>query len=114
MPPLWRRGKIGIEQPGEIESGVPLGIMDDFEYELSSITLAPGERLLLYTDGIHEAPNAAGDCFGIKTLEKLFSSAREDVKDIGENVTKAVIKYIEGTTQADDMCLLVLGRHLAK
>lgn len=112
MPPLWRRAAsgTGIEQPGEEESGVPLGIMDDFEYQRSSITLAPGERLLLYTDGIHEAPNASGDPFGIKALEKLFASARTDVTDIGENLTRSIVQYIEGTTQADDMCLLVLGR----
>ena len=113
MPPLWRRKSVKIEQPGQAEAGVPLGIMDEFQYELSTITLEPGERLLLYTDGIHEAPNEAGDCFGITALEKLFSSARDDVTDIGENLTKSVIKYIEGTTQADDMCLLVLGRQEA-
>ena len=110
MPPLWRRNGVGIEQPGEDESGLPLGVMDEVDYECSSITLAPGERLLLYTDGIHEAPNAAGDCFGIKALTKLFASTRDDVVDIGENLTKSIVQYIEGTTQADDMCLLVLGR----
>ncbi|MGN6544118.1 MAG: SpoIIE family protein phosphatase [Aureliella sp.] len=110
MPPLWRRGADQILQPGEAESGLPLGIMDDLEYDLSSITLAPGERLVLYTDGIHEAPNLAGDAFGIARLEELLASPLTCVQEIGENVTQTVIKHIEGTTQADDMCLLVLGR----
>lgn len=110
MPPLWRR-RGGIEQPGEAESGVPLGVMDDYQYELSSMTLGSGEHLVLYTDGINEAPNASGDMFGITTLEKLFSAAKEDVTEIGQSITDSVIEYIEGTTQADDMCLVVLGRH---
>ncbi|MCC6511069.1 MAG: SpoIIE family protein phosphatase [Pirellulaceae bacterium] len=109
MAPLWRRAGL-IEQPGEAESGVPLGIMDDYEYEKSSITLQPGERLVLYTDGINEAPNAEGSLFGIPQIEKLLSAAKQDVADIGQNLTDTVLKFIQGTTQADDMCLLVIGR----
>ncbi len=109
MAPLWRRnGK--VEQPGEAESGVPLGIIDDYEYELSKITLGPTERLVLYTDGINEAPDADGKFFGIPTLEKMLGAAEQDVSSIGTNMTDAVIKFIVGTTQADDMCLLVIGR----
>lgn len=109
MAPLWRRaGK--VEQPGEAESGVPLGIIEDYEYEQSTITLGPSERLVLYTDGINEAPDAEGQLFGIPTLEKMLTAAEQDVTIIGTNMTDAVIKYIIGTTQADDMCLLVIGR----
>lgn len=109
MAPLWRRdGK--VEQPGEAESGVPLGIMEDYEYELSTITLSPSERLVLYTDGINEAPDAAGQLFGIPKLETMLTAAEQDVTVIGTKMTEAVIKYIVGTTQADDMCLLVIGR----
>ncbi len=106
---MWRRQN-GIEQPGEEQAGVPLGIMEDFEYDLATITLSPGERLVLYTDGINEAPNAEGTLFGIPTIEKLLASASQDVSEIGTKLTETVLKYIEGTTQADDMCLLVIGR----
>lgn len=109
MPPLWRRAG-QIVQPGEAEAGLPLGILGELEYELSSITLAPGEHLVLYTDGIHEAPNLSGDAFGIARLEKSLCCPHVDVQEIGESLTQMVIKHIEGTTQADDMCLLVLGR----
>jgi phosphoserine phosphatase RsbU/P len=109
MPPLWRRQGV-IEQPGEAEAGVPLGVMDEYEYELSTITLGHGEHLVLYTDGINEAPNLKGDMFGIAKLEKLFSTAKQDVAQIGQTLTDAVIRHIKGTTQADDMCLVVLGR----
>jgi len=110
MPPLWRRSVDNVEQPGEAESGVPLGIMDEFDYEFSTINLAPGERLVMYTDGINEAPNAQGDLFGIPTLEKLLVDSTNDVAQIGENLTQKVLEFIQGTTQADDMCLLVIGR----
>ncbi len=111
MAPLWRRSLTNVEQPGEEEAGVPLGIMEEFDYEKSTMTLGPGERLVLYTDGINEAPNAAGDCFGIPKLQELLIGCDNDVTRIGSSLTENVIKYIEGTTQADDMCLLVIGRN---
>ncbi len=77
-----------VEQPGEAESGVPLGIIDDYEYELSTITLGPSERLVLYTDGINEAPDAAGQLFGIPTLEKMLTTAEQNVTAIGSNMTR--------------------------
>lgn len=89
---------------------MPLGIIDDYEYELSTITLGPGERLVMYTDGINEAPDAKGQLFGIPTLEKMLIDAEQNVTAIGTNMTDAVIKFIVNTTQADDMCLLVVGR----
>lgn len=111
MAPLWRRGT-NIEQPGEAEAGLPLGIMEETQYELSNMTLGIGEKLLLYTDGINEAPNKTDtDCFGIPTLQKMLAADGNDVEHIGQSITNAVLKYIEGTTQADDMCLLVIGRN---
>jgi phosphoserine phosphatase RsbU/P len=110
MPPLWQRGGSQVDQPGEAESGVPLGIMDDYDYELSSITLGPGERLVLYTDGINEAPDAAGRCFGIEPMVDLLRSGQTDVSEIGKHIVDQVTQYIQGTMQADDMCLLVVGR----
>ncbi len=109
MAPMWKRSA-SIEQPGEAESGVPLGVMDDYAYEKSTITLEPGDRLVMYTDGINEAPDVGGELFGIPKIESLLSGSTPDVAEIGRNITDSVLKYIEGTTQADDMCLLVIGR----
>ncbi|MFO1065741.1 MAG: PP2C family protein-serine/threonine phosphatase [Pirellulales bacterium] len=110
MAPLWRRVNTTVDQPGEEASGVPLGIMDDYEYDLATIELGPGERLVLYTDGINEAPNAEGACFGIQPMLDVLATTSTDVQHIGNRIIEDVTKYIEGTTQADDMCLLVIGR----
>ncbi len=110
MAPLWKTNSKRILEPGDEQAGVPIGIIDDFEYELSHIEIQPGEQLLMYTDGINEAPNAAGNMFGITRIQDLMLSAGNDVKLIGNQVIQDLQQFVLGTEQADDMCLVVIGR----
>ena len=45
MPPLWRHNGSGIEQPGEAESGVPLGVVDEFDYEIELYHTRAGREI---------------------------------------------------------------------
>ncbi len=110
MAPLWKTRTKEILEPGDEQAGVPVGILEDFEYEMSSIEMQSGEQLLLYTDGINEAPNAAGAMFGISRLQHLMTSVGNDVQQIGAKVVDEVTTFVRGTEQADDMCLVVIGR----
>ncbi len=110
MAPLWKRSHDVIEEPGEEQTGLPVGITDEFEFEQATISLSPGERLVLYTDGINEAPNAAGAMFGIEKLRELLHGTESNVEVIGSAMVKEVREFIKGTMQADDMCLVVMGR----
>lgn len=110
MAPIWKKSKSVVEEPGEEQTGVPLAIMDDYDFEQCEFTLAPGEQLVMYTDGIHEAPNSKGDLFGIAKIKELLTDSESDVTKIGEKITRSVMNYVAGTTQADDMCLVVIGR----
>lgn len=110
MAPLWKTTSKRILEPGDEQAGVPIGIIDDFEYELSHIEIQPGEQLLMYTDGINEAPNSSGSMFGITRIQDLMLSAGNDVKLIGNQVIQDLKQFVLGTEQADDMCLVVIGR----
>ncbi len=110
MAPLWKTRSKLILEPGDEQAGVPVGILEDFEYEMGSIEIQSGEQLLLYTDGINEAPNAAGAMFGIARLQELMTSVGDDVQQIGAKVVEEVNNFVRGTEQADDMCLVVIGR----
>lgn len=110
MAPLWKTAKQQIVEPGDEQAGVPIGIIDDFEYEMSHIEIQPGEQLLLYTDGINEAPNREGKMFGIARIQDLMLAADGDVKQIGNQIVRDLNQFVTGTEQADDMCLVVIGR----
>ncbi len=110
MPPLWLKKDGSMEEPGGDAAGVPIGVIDDFEYDMATMQLDHGGRLVLYTDGIHEAPALDGKMFGIARLQKLVSNGDGDLKSIGENIICDVHQFIRGTQQADDMCLVIVGR----
>ncbi|HRJ49908.1 MAG TPA: PP2C family protein-serine/threonine phosphatase, partial [Phycisphaerales bacterium] len=74
--PLWRRASTGVvgDLPSS-RSGLPLGILPDAAYEQESVLLAPGDALLLYTDGIPEARDAGGVMYGNDRFQESFSRA---------------------------------------
>jgi sigma-B regulation protein RsbU (phosphoserine phosphatase) len=69
-PPLllWRQGELD-----RIESnGLLFGVMPEYEaYPVCTMAIAPGDRFLLYTDGVTEPENANGEPFGDKRLEQV-------------------------------------------
>jgi phosphoserine phosphatase RsbU/P len=74
-PPLlrWRRG----EPRGDelLENGFPLGMMDRAEYTQLEQPLRPGDRFLLYTDGLVEAANAAGEFYTLERVKDTVAAA---------------------------------------
>ncbi len=111
MLPLWLKADGTIVEPGDEAVGFPLGIVDGTAYDLATIEIAKGEKLVLYTDGIHEAPSADGRMFGLSRLQKLVGDGEGTIKSIGERIICDVQEFINGTEQADDMCLVILGRN---
>jgi phosphoserine phosphatase RsbU/P len=68
---------IYLEEGGEMvqmvgDGGLPLGMVEDATYDAISIQLAVGSRLCLYSDGVTECENSAGDQFGDAKLAQLF------------------------------------------
>lgn len=111
MLPLWLRTTGQIDEPGDEAVGVPIGIIEDFVYECASLELAEGERLLLYTDGINEAPAADGSMFGIERLKEVVESHKGEVDVAAGEVVSEVLRFTAGTERADDMCLVAVGRN---
>ncbi len=76
LPPLRCAAGQGAPVPiGEDLAGLPLAGIE-FPYEAMTLTLAPGESLLFYTDGVTEARNPAGDLYGVDRLRAGAEDAR--------------------------------------
>jgi CHASE2 domain-containing sensor protein len=77
--------------------GPPLGMFDDLSYAPRSIALAPGDMLLLYTDGVTEAENSQAAQFGMKRLEQAILEMRaQPARGVVENVIKRVAEFAKG------------------
>lgn len=93
-------------------TGLPLGVVDQPEYPpMPPIRLEPGDLLVLCTDGIVEATDAAGQPFGHARLRALVrASAREPVADLVRRLGAEVEAYYDGPSPADDLTVLVVRR----
>jgi serine phosphatase RsbU (regulator of sigma subunit) len=108
---------IVIRQGGEIELidtmdlGFPIGLDDDISDFISeqAIQLDAGDGIVLYTDGITEAENLAGEQYG---LERLCEVSRRHWQERAEGIQEAIIKdvrsFIGEQKVYDDLTLLVL------
>ena len=102
----------GGESVRELESSaLPLGIVAGQVFETSQLTLASGEMLVSFSDGIPEAMNATGEPYGDeRLLAALRQHAAEPAPALVEIITRLVDEYVGGAPQADDMTLLIISR----
>ncbi len=90
-------------------TGMPVGLIEPGEFAVVEYQLAPGDKIVIYTDGVTEAQNAAGEFFGKKRLREAVSAhALETCDAIHDAIQEAVAAFTEGTVQSDDITVLVL------
>jgi len=110
MPPLLRTGEGEVLEIGGDQAGLPLGVMDDYQYEAHRREFLSGDVLTLFTDGFSEAMNAKRELFGIKRLVELCSDKGVKARDLGPCILQTVRKFVGDFPQSDDMCLVCFGR----
>ena len=96
---------------GEDKIGMPLGIMENSEYEECFLTIEDGQNLVVISDGITDAMNAQEQFFTMQgVLDHLRQSRTKSVVEFGKNLISAVQSFAGHTPQTDDQSLLVVGR----
>ncbi len=105
-PPLLLRAS-GIQW---LETGGPvLGLLDGVEYEFETVALAPGDVLVVCSDGVTEARDVAGEEFGRERLLESVAGCHGWKADaVLERVLSAVARFSAGAAQADDITVLAL------
>jgi sigma-B regulation protein RsbU (phosphoserine phosphatase) len=90
--------------------GTVVGILSDACYEQRSVTIAPGDVLVAFTDGVSEAMNPADDEFGEdRLISTVETCVRSRPGDIISCVMKSADTFAAGAKQHDDMTLVVLS-----
>jgi sigma-B regulation protein RsbU (phosphoserine phosphatase) len=112
-PPLLRRRG---EAPAwlELPPGLVLGVRPEARYAPMQVLLAPGDSLLLYTDGITDALDLQDQAFSAqRLLQEAGGPAEESAQAMTQRILGRVRTYAAGADPADDMALLCL-RYLGK
>ncbi len=113
---LWSGGMNDILIAPADNSGVlkyieaehmPLAVLptEEFDDSVTILSLNPGDRVYIYTDGVNEANNAQGEEFGLQRLEDIVRRGGEAVV---ERITDAVHAFSQGMEQSDDISLIEL------
>ena len=105
--PLLRRAGGEIVELGR--GGFPLGIRDALDVAPDSVHLEPGDTLVLYSDGLPEAVNAAGDALGYDALRELLRAGGQ-VQSIHDRLLAALDAHRAGEPLKDDLSLVVVAR----
>ena len=110
MAPYHRKADGSVDLVGEEFANIPIGIMEDIEYQAFAFQLREGESLTMYTDGLNEAENGSEELFGMEAIQQIIEQ-HDDAADVrGERILNAVLAHSDGEVQGDDMCLVAINR----
>lgn len=90
-------------------TGMPLGMLSIATYEAEEIQLEPGDKIVIYSDGLSEAENPEGEFFDRKAfLPTLKANATLSSRELHDKLIAALENFTDGAILADDITLLVL------
>jgi serine phosphatase RsbU (regulator of sigma subunit) len=105
-PVLLRNGEVSELYN---EGSFPVGLIAEADYASARLQLEPEDTLVLYSDGVTEAENANHDLFEISGLSQALAGKKDvPVEVLQQSVLDAVSAFTHGTSQSDDITLLVV------
>jgi hypothetical protein len=107
-PPLLRRAGGGVEEP-VIAGSLPLGAREQAAPASGELTMAPGDQLVLFSDGLFETVGAAGEAFGYERIRHELA-APGDASALHDRLRDALARHLGAQPLPDDLTLVVVAR----
>jgi serine phosphatase RsbU (regulator of sigma subunit) len=107
--PLLRRGGV-VESLPFPEHRLPLGALRAASWDTHTLEMAPGDVLLVYSDGVTDTRGANGEAFGCERLEAALAAASGTSEEILASLMAEIERFAVGAEPYDDMTLLVVAR----
>ena len=93
----------------DVKRNLPVGVLSDWSYEGEQTQLKPGDMLFLYTDGLSEAKNNAGELLGRKRVQQVASEhATGTARQLVELMEADVHRHADDAEQNDDITMLAI------
>ena len=109
-PPLLVKPD-GTSSSLPLTGGIALGLLPDLEYRQNSVTLEPGETIVLYTDGVSEAMTSTEEQFGLERLQAAMADGPgDDARAANQAIFQAVSDFVGDTPASDDITCLTFRR----
>ena len=105
--PPFVMGKSGVRRLGE--GGPVVGLLEFAPYEQEAVQLDAGDTVVVFSDGVSEALNAAGEEFGDERLESVAASVGDAPPPVVvEHIVASVREFTKGAPQSDDITVMVV------
>ncbi len=112
LPILIRRADGRVEELGGEIAGFPLGILPGTEYQQARTTLAPGDVVVVHSDGVPDARSVSDqlyDCRDDRRLLRRLAQTAGGPQAVGRAILQDVRQHSLGHPQADDITLICFG-----
>jgi serine phosphatase RsbU (regulator of sigma subunit) len=107
-PPLLLNAGGAVERLPH-KSGMALGLWHTITLDEATVTLHPGETLLLYTDGMTDCRNPEGEPFGLERIKTTLSGlSNANAQQVCDQLFETLINYQQGSKQDDDVTLVAI------
>ena len=110
LAPLLRHASGKVEAVGQEAGGLPLGVEGESRYEPFRVSLAPGDSLVLYTDGLPDAASADGQYYGGDRIQAQLEKEAAHAAALCQRLLSDIRRFVGNRPQSDDMCLTCIRR----
>lgn len=111
LPLIYHRATRTVEEAsGVAMAGMPLGILDGFEYQSCQVTLEPDDSILTFTDGVTEAMDMQDVQLETKGVYDAVQGEAYSPSGLVEQLVKVVKQFAVGRSQSDDIAVVGFGR----
>ena len=99
-----------IEEFDEESVGLPIGVMEDYPFEVVERSIGAGEIFVIFTDGVDEAMNPAGDLYTLERMRNFLQAGSRQADELGRSLLADVRAFADGRDQNDDITIMTFGR----
>jgi sigma-B regulation protein RsbU (phosphoserine phosphatase) len=104
--PGWWEARLPFSRSPD---NLPLGVLPDTRYDQRFLPVSRGDRMLLYTDGVIDAPNAAGDRFGVSRLAQVLNwTTTAPLSEQKTALLRALRQFVGGELNHDDVTFVLM------
>jgi len=110
MSPFIRKPDGTVEEFDEELTGLPVGVMEEFPYDVTERDIHPGEMFVLFTDGVDEAMNPEGELYTLERMRDFVLNGPDNAEDMGKALLADVRRHANGRPQNDDITIMTFSR----
>lgn len=109
--PIIRRANGTVERFAQELAGPAIGMLEDYPYEAETRQLAPGDMVVITTDGVEEAMNPENELYGTERVLELVKNGPAEAEKLGKLLLADVRRHARGYPQSDDITIMTFGRN---